>query len=401
MKIKELSFKNKANPWELEKTEFSDLTLLVGASGVGKTRILNSIMELVKISNGSVYNGVEWDFSFTGNNDENYQWIGEFESRKEMRRHEFAEKDLNGSGTSKQIPRLLMEKLYVEDRLVFEREESTVKYEKKETPKISPYKSVLNIFTTESGILTVKEELYKIISLDYRHEQRTEITKNFWNEAQIFMGMVELSEIDQSSWYNDQLLFKNKSKEDKLALRYIMERTDGLIAKLFLISEFFKDIFNEIAEDFKDVFPQVREIRFELLKEKEIYELQVKERGTGWIAMSDISEGMFKTLLHLTAIKLMSSGFVILIDEFENSLGVNCIDVVADGLVSPYRNSQYIITSHHPYVINNIDMKYWKIVVRKGTTVSTRTYEQLKLGKSKHEAFKQLLNTDEFAEGIT
>lgn len=399
MKIKEITYKNKAHPWELEKTEFQDLTLLVGASGVGKTRILNSIKELVNISNGSVYNGVEWDFSFTGNNDANYRWMGEFESFKDMRRHEFAEKDLNGSGTTKQVPRLLMEKLYLDGDLVFKREESTVKYEKKETPKISPNKSVLDLFTTEDVIKPLKEELTKIVSFDYRYEQRTKIPQNIWLEVGLVKNIDILSEPEKSSWYNDQL-FKNKSREDKRALRYIIERTDAFIIKLFLISEFFEGIFNEIIEDYKDIFPQVTVIRFQEFKEKGFYELQVKEQGTDWISMSDISEGMFKTLLHLTAIKLMPSGSVILIDEFENSLGVNCIDVVADGLIDPNRNLQYIITSHHPYVINNIDMKYWKVIVRKGSKVSTRTYEQLKLGKSKHEAFKQLLNTEEFGEGI-
>ncbi len=117
--------------------------------------------------------------------------------------------------------------------------------------------------------------------------------------------------------------------------------------------------------------------------------------------MSEISSGMFKTLLHLAEIKLMADGFVILIDEFENSLGVNCIDIVAEDLLKPGRNLQYIITSHHPYIINNIDMKYWKVVMRDGTKVSTKTADELKLGKSKHQAFKQLLNLEEFTGGIS
>jgi putative ribosome biogenesis GTPase RsgA len=49
MKIKEIFFKNKTHPWELKRTSFTDLTLLVGVSGVGKTQILNNIMKLVNI----------------------------------------------------------------------------------------------------------------------------------------------------------------------------------------------------------------------------------------------------------------------------------------------------------------------------------------------------------------
>ena len=49
----------------------------------------------------------------------------------------------------------------------------------------------------------------------------------------------------------------------------------------------------------------------------------------------------------------------------------------------------------------HIDMKYWKVVMRKGAHVYTMDAEQLKLGKSRHEAFKQLLNLEEFTEGIS
>jgi hypothetical protein len=84
MKIKELYFRNKAHRWELERTEFSDLTLLVGASGVGKTRILDSIVKLVNISYGYAYNGIEWDLGFVTDDNKGYRWLGEFESIKDL-----------------------------------------------------------------------------------------------------------------------------------------------------------------------------------------------------------------------------------------------------------------------------------------------------------------------------
>jgi predicted ATPase len=408
MKIKEISFKNNAHPWELLSTKFSDLTLLVGVSGVGKTQILNNIMKLVNISNGHVYNGVEWDLHFTGDNNENYRWTGEFESIKGLRKQSFSEKDINGQQTT-QIPRLLTEKLFLENELVFERKESQVKYEKKETPKISPYKSVLNLFTTEDKISPVKEAFKKIIFLDYQVERKTKIPAELIRELEeVFKNHLKLQKD------RDQLLDVIKKspddKESKSLLKKIKKippvlflvnaTSRSMVVTLFSIFNYIKEIFEEIVEDFKDIFPQVEEVRFELLEDIDAYELQMKERGTGWISMSEISSGMFKTLLHLAEIKLMADGFVILIDEFENSLGVNCIDVVAEDLLKPGRNLQYIITSHHPYIINNIDMKYWKVVMRDGTKVSTKSPDELKLGKSKHQAFKQLLNQEEFTGGI-
>ena len=48
---------------------------------------------------------------------------------------------------------------------------------------------------------------------------------------------------------------------------------------------------------------------------------------------------------------LWPDGSVILIDEFENSLGVNCLDEITEDVVKESRRLQFILTSHHPYII--------------------------------------------------
>ena len=175
MKIKELWFRNNRHKWELEKTAFSDLTLLVGASGVGKTQILNAIMKLKNISKGYAYNGVEWDFHFAVDYGENYRWMGKFEVIEEIEQQEFKEEEMSGNGGFQKLPKLLNEKLYVDDNLVFEREESKLKYEKKEVPKISPHTSVLSLFTKEDRISPIKESFDRVIFLDYNLEKKDKI----------------------------------------------------------------------------------------------------------------------------------------------------------------------------------------------------------------------------------
>ena len=408
MTIKEISFKNTAIPWELNRMNFSELTLLVGASGVGKTQILNSLMKLIDISNGYVYNGVEWDLHFTGDRNENYRWTGQFENIKEVHQQVYEEKDLNGQSFT-HFPRLLKEELYLENELVFTREESNVKYEKKESPKISPSKSVLNLFTREEKISPVKNAFRRIVFLDYQAEKKfkfstetiKEIEKSSDKASQLGEDfLLKMLKEASGDIFPGLLLKKNLSSDNAFLLYYIMAEMH-LILKLFLTQYYFKEIFEKIAADFKDIFPQVEDLRFQLLEDKDIYELQIKERGTAWIPLQEIASGMFKTLMHLVEIKLMAAGSVILIDEFENSLGVNCIDAVSGDLLKPGKKLQYIITSHHPYIINNIDMKYWKVVMRKGSKVFTKDADELKLGKSKHKAFKQLLNLEEFSEGIS
>lgn len=108
---------------------------------------------------------------------------------------------------------------------------------------------------------------------------------------------------------------------------------------------------------------------------------------------------MLKTFVLLCQVELSVDGTVFLIDEFENSLGINCLDVVTDQLFGS-RELQFIITSHHPYVINNIPMEYWKVVTRKGGVIQTHSAEELKLGHSKHKAFTELINSKEFRKGV-
>ena len=41
---------------------------------------------------------------------------------------------------------------------------------------------------------------------------------------------------------------------------------------------------------------------------------------------------------------------------------------------------QFILPSHHPYIINGIGMEYWKVVSRTGGVISTKNADEFKLG---------------------
>ncbi|MDS9399215.1 AAA family ATPase, partial [Aphanizomenon flos-aquae NRERC-008] len=118
--------------------------------------------------------------------------------------------------------------------------------------------------------------------------------------------------------------------------------------------------------------------------------INIKEkRVNDWI--ENISSGMLKTFMYISELSLSPEGAVILIDEFENSLGVNCIDSVTD-LILENRDLQFFITSHHPYIINNISPAYWKIVTRTGGLVSVKNSEYFHISNSRQKAFIDLIN---------
>lgn len=385
MRIKKVSFCNHELDWQFEPIYFSNLALLVGVSGVGKTQILKGIFSLKEIANGKSLNGLAWDITFLTKDEVEYQWIGEFETQKQPG---IISEDEDESSKFK----IIYEKLWRNGNLIIERNPNEIQFQGNITPKLSPFQSVVYILNQEDDIAPVQEGFKKII-----------YSENF-RSNNIFYGIYGIlnSEVEE-------LIRGN------LSLDTIKDLNMPIALKLALVYLQYSDIFNNIKNSFIEVFSQVEDIKIEVIEDKisrpfpnlpihtrrlPNFPVQIKEKGVNkWILQNNISSGMLKTLIHISELYLAPEGTVILIDEFENSLGVNCIDVVTD-LLLQNKSLQFILTSHHPYIINNIAMEYWKIVTRRGGVVTVRDAKDFNLGKSRHQAFLQLINLEEYSEGI-
>ncbi|OKH37122.1 hypothetical protein NIES2119_14990 [[Phormidium ambiguum] IAM M-71] len=372
MKIKELTYYDHELEWRFNPIHFSDLTLLVGVSGVGKTQILRSIIALRKIAKGGSLNGVEWDVSFLNTNNLSCRWKGKFETQKET---QFIIED---EQTEKSKFRIIEEYLWTDETLIVERNFNETKFKNNPVPKLSPSQSVVQIFSEEEDIAPIQDAFNHIVYTD--HDQR--ITNSIFLNYSAF-----------------------RRKYD--CLEKIQQSNIPLQIKLALVYHYVPDTFQKIKNNFIEIFPQVQDIQIKPIEGEDLPSfladnpiVYIKEIGVNdWIAQNRISSGMFRTLMHISELYLCADGSVILIDEFENSLGVNCIDVLTE-LLLENRILQFIITSHHPYIINKISMEHWKIVTRQGGVVTARDAKDFNLGKSRHQAFMQLINLEEYAEGI-
>jgi predicted ATPase len=359
---------------------FKKLTLLVGASGVGKTQILKSILNLRNISKGSSINGLKWEIEFFIL-DDIYTWQGEFEKIQQENNiilMDFFEN--KNDDAKKDIPKILCEKVYKNKSEIIRRDIDKILFNNVKTVKLPQEKSVINLLKEEDEISIIYKNFQKIAFHDHSEA----------NSHRISHSDVNLK------------VEKYKTIED------IQESDESVRTKLYLTFYKSKTIFNLIKDKFIDVFPYVENIKIEPLSSKkiplflqDIPFIQIKEKGIDhWIDEKQVSSGMLRTLLHISELYLGSNGTVILVDEFENSLGVNCIDEMTNELIINKRDLQFIITSHHPYIINNISYANWKIVTRKAGNVSSRDATDFNLSKSKHEAFTQLINLDEYSEGV-
>ena len=385
MKLKSIKYFDKSINWRLERTEFKDLTLLVGASGVGKTQILNAILNLKRIANGSSQNGIEWNVEFSTVDDSIYRWKGSFENKG------FEANFVNYSDeeNKKNRPKIISENVFLNGKEVVKRDNKDIIFDGKKTVKLSQQESVINLLKEEELISPAYQGFSKIIHDDYSHTMKEFSIVYFKNILR--RGVKNLTKKYQS-------------------LESIQNSGEETSVKLFLIYNNDRETFKKIKDLFSDIFPQVEDIKIELLKKdvkgiqplfKDIPFIQLKEKGVkDWIHETNISSGMFRTLMHISELYLCAEGTVILIDEFENSLGINCIDELTEDLLNSRRKLQFIITSHHPYIINNISYENWKLVTRKAGTVRTHDAQEFNIGKSKHDAFIQLINLDEYKTGI-
>lgn len=378
MKLISLEYYNKEQEWGFEKIRFFDLTLLVGVSGVGKTQILRSIYFLKRIADGSSENGVKWNVEFETLSGEIYSWKGEFENIKS--KSEFIP-DFIESEEEKIKPKILHEELSSGSNIIIKRDLDVFLFNNKEMPKLNSNESAINILKEEDLIKEIFNSFKLIIFRD--HTQK---------EGVRFSGLsVE----------------KLKNKFD--TFQKIKESDLDTFHKFALTYEVSKDTFEEIKTRFIEVFPQVEDVKLEPIRDDEfsnfIFEatvIQIKEAEVNkWIPHNRMSSGMLRTLLHIAEMYLWNEGTVILIDEFENSLGLNCIDVLTEDLMYVDNKIQFIATSHHPYIINKIPYENWKIVTRKGGYIKTFDAKEFEMGDSHHDRFMSLINHPFYKQGIS
>ncbi len=374
MRIKSLKIKNNFFGWEFEEINFSSsLTLLVGASGVGKTQILKAVDALQNIINGGVINGFEWEITFSTIKNKEFTWSGAF-STVEDRPFQSNDNYVNGEGINSK-PIILSEKLREKgtEHYLIERNKDTIKFNGQSMPKLSSSESLISILQEENVFREILFEFDKMILKDNAHQKIETI--DFPARALEYLPIV----------YNTFEKIKNSH--------------EPILKKLFICSVLKLPIFNTIKSKFIDIFPQVEDLNIEAVKSFQdpvfgrimMLILSIKEKYVDkWIAQDRISSGMMRTIMHIAELYLSNEGSVILIDEFENSLGVNCIDVLTEDLVHNDSDLQFIATSHHPYIINNIPYEHWKIVSRKGGQITIKNAAAYNLGRSKQDAFIKL-----------
>ncbi|MBD3265124.1 AAA family ATPase [bacterium] len=358
------NIRGETDAWVFNRVEFKDLNLIVGDSCSGKSRFLNTLFNIGRFvcSENMLYDS-EWvmEFAIAGRV---YTWEVEI-------------------GSQENEPFLKLEKLKVDGScFVVEREGEQFRFNNNNLPKLMKNKSAITLLKEEDTI----QPIYKAFQNIFRRNFSSNILYELFVSTQI-QHNVDMTHLKETNplWAVD---IKN------------------LNAKLYFLQNAFPDIYEDIIESMREVFPFIESCEIKLVPiQNGIQSLCffIKEKNIDYpIPLPGCSSGLKKTLLFITDIKTLPEGALYLIDEYENSLGVNAIDYFPEILFDSSQHIQFIITSHHPYIINHIPVENWLVFSRKGSVVDIRFGEANKerYGYSKQKKFIQLINDPFYKEGV-
>ena len=374
MKLLEYYFSDVAETgWEFDRVHFKDINLLVGNTATGKTRFLNTIFNLGRFAASNDYKNGHWDTTFEHSGIK-YRWNLQTEK---------------GDDDSGAIVKDYLWK-QEDDRWVplIKRDKGEFLFQDNSLPKLSPKETSVFLLQEEEVI----QPLHQAFGLIKR--------RLFHHDA--------LSRASQMAGVAPSLIEDMKKGKDLLKA---FHADLSLNVYLYIMSEYFKGTYRELTRLFRETFPFVEEVRITELSHlhpslgvaANVPVFTVRERDSSkWVPLNDLSSGMQKVLLILTDLLILPEGGIYVIDEYENSLGVNAINFFPEFIQNLEKDIQIFVTSHHPYLINEIPPRNWYVFHREGMHVQIRYGEEVEelFGKSRQQAFIQLINDPLFLSGV-
>ena len=346
---------------------------------------MDSLATVVGIAKGLSSPGDEWDLKFFDNEHRDIRWQGKFSSEVEQ-----IQSDENYEDDDEDVAKVESESLTIDGKEVFKRNDNLITYNGEKLPQIEKHKSLLYVFRDDNLI----EKVYSsLISIKIASSHSREFTD---------LRSIPLVYIKSDSTINDLI---NTGKKGIIGLT---EKYPELNCreKLYYASKYDPSAFEEFEFIYSNIFPNVKKVKISLLdsirggvpnKNKNGIHIEIELICGTKVSQASMSSGMFKTMTILAELLFSSGNEVLVIDEIENSLGVNCLPEILSYIQD--NDSQIILSTHHPKIINKIPAKFWRIVTRKGGCISTQYAEAISESTSKHDKFLQLINSDIYLHG--
>ncbi len=368
VKLKWIEFENLRTGLKIERVVFNDdITLLVGLSGVGKTQILNAIEYSLKLAVNKNLRLEPYNTTLCFQiGEEVYVWS--YRIQQDHAEDIFESKEIKYFFAYEKLQN-------IKGDILMQRTPDTIQvtgYDKVPTPKKD--ESLLVQYSEDAFVKPIISEMLKLYPIEIEMDVRGAIAQESFN---MFKAKIKES-------------FKENEKQPFEKFSHL-----PVPLKIYITKKYYPQMYAQIFSAVKELFMEINSIDIVEDPDREIYMVAIDVYGKR-LLQHEISNGMLKTIYYIVELITMSKNSLVLIDEFENGLGVNCIDVLAELLLGERRDLQFVITSHHPKIINQISNKKWKIIERDIATVKNFTAEEYGIMHSQHDAYFNLINRWEF-----
>lgn len=368
VKLKWIEFENLRTGLKIERVVFNDdITLLVGLSGVGKTQILNAIEYSLKLAVNKNLRLEPYNTTLCFQiGEEVYVWS--YRIQQDHTEDIFESKEIKYFFAYEKLQN-------IKGDILMQRTSDTIQvtgYDKVPTPKKD--ESLLVQYSEDAFVKPIISEMLKLYPIEIEMDVRGAIAQESFN---MFKAKIKES-------------FKENEKQPFEKFSHL-----PVPLKIYITKKYYPQMYAQIFSAVKELFMEINSIDIVEDPDREIYMVAIDVYGKT-LLQHEISNGMLKTIYYIVELITMSKNSLVLIDEFENGLGVNCIDVLAELLLGERRDLQFVITSHHPKIINQISNKKWKIIERDIATVKNFTAEEYGIMHSQHDAYFNLINRWEF-----
>ncbi|MBQ7618203.1 MAG: ATP-binding protein, partial [Desulfovibrio sp.] len=371
MFLKALSCHDKVSGLSLDEMTFTSPTLLVGLSGVGKSKILAYLIKIKAIALGCSLGDLNFQVSFSDELGRNLTWEVYLDLPNKVEKTKTLQaQTLPSLQTKEKLKNYskLYERLTLDEREIFVREGNIASVQGKK----------LRDFNQRQSLICQLQE--------------TEFLRNFFR---LNFKQTDFFHLNPCPATILKLAKDDCGSKDNLPLT----------AELFWAYQNNKELFQEIVAEFCAIFPFICDLRFDHfdknLPKKSWLTIKFKEKScANYLLITQLSKGLSKTLAILSAIYLTSKPTIYLFDELATSLGLNCLNLIILNINTSSHFCQFILTSHDPYVINNIQFKHWRLVKRAGQKLKAQPIKDLICELSKHTAFMQLINLNEYYDVI-
>lgn len=369
MKIKWIEFENLETGLKIERINFfDDVTLLVGLSGAGKTQILDAIEISLRLALDDVVIVQPYAVCLgIAINNHIYEWS--YRLQKQIT------DEVAFDSTDEYF--FAFESLLCDQKEIFIRENDKISIQdfteiptpRKDTSLIYQYSDDLHFSELFNGL----KNMYNIdMDLNVRRYLAKDSVNAFKNKIDRTFEKLPTTSIKIFSHLPTPL-------------------------KLYITKIHYSDIFEKILDTVKGIFSEIENIDIveDITKDHYCFQIMVYNQK---LYQDDISNGMLKSIYFIIELYTASENSLFMIDEFENGLGMNCITALSDILLEERKDLQFIITSHHPKIIGNIDYNNWKIVEREKEIIKNFDCNDdgYDVGGNRHDAYFKLMDKWKF-----